>query len=151
MRSRWWWLPIPLMVMVLCVVVWVKLATPDPVRLVWCTETAVATVTRVIDGDTLVADVSIGWGIVLPQRHLRIINIDAPELRGTERYKGEAARDFAIDEVAQADGVIELVRHGEDSFRRDLVEVRYLRDGVRANLGEVLVESGHAEVWTPKR
>ena len=67
-----------------------------------------ARVVRVVDGDTLVLDVDLGFRI----RHevvVRLAGIDAPEMVGAARPAGEAAKDFvktwlaakpwAVDEV----------------------------------------------------
>ncbi|MDQ3078829.1 MAG: thermonuclease family protein [Pseudomonadota bacterium] len=90
----------------------------------------------VVDGDTF----------RLGQRRVRLVGIDAPELKGAkcaaERALGERAADRLLFLVNQ--GGFELVGHrfhDRDSHGRDLRVAR--RDGV--SLGDQLVDEGLAE------
>jgi hypothetical protein len=54
-------------------------------------------VDRVIDGDTLVVSINIGFGIQLKQQRLRLMNVDCPESRTTdqeEKIYGLKAKEF---------------------------------------------------------
>ena len=50
-----------------------------------------AVITRVIDGDTVVADIDLGFHTWRRDEHLRLIGIDAPEKRGETREAGLVA------------------------------------------------------------
>jgi endonuclease YncB( thermonuclease family) len=53
---------------------------------------------RVIDGDTLVADVNLGFDIPLQRRHIRLHDIDVYEHRGQQAdWKGKAATQFVAE------------------------------------------------------
>ncbi|HEC67183.1 MAG TPA: hypothetical protein ENI23_18045 [bacterium] len=43
---------------------------------------------RIIDGDTIVADLYLGLNVILDDQHIRFYGIDAWETRGEEREKG---------------------------------------------------------------
>ena len=45
-------------------------------------------VERVIDGDTMVADLSLGLGIVLDDQYIRLYGIDAWEMKTQEKLRG---------------------------------------------------------------
>lgn len=52
-----------------------------------------ALVTKVYDGDTITADVRLGFGVVLEDQKIRLFGIDAPEIKGEERANGIVSRD----------------------------------------------------------
>ena len=47
-----------------------------------------ATVIRVIDGDTIDVDIDLGFFTVIHKQRIRLHGIDAPEVRGSERFSG---------------------------------------------------------------
>lgn len=53
-----------------------------------------ATVVSVYDGDTITADIDLGFGIKHEGQKLRLFGIDAPEVRGEERPEGLKTRDW---------------------------------------------------------
>ena len=90
-------------------------------------------ITRVLDGDTLVADHA-GLPIVI-----RLIGIDAPETGkkpyGTKSKKGaQTAKEFLFNQVSRAgDNVfLELDNEKLDRYNRVLAYV-YVRDGLMLN------------------
>lgn len=50
-----------------------------------------ATIERVIDGDTIIADLRLGLGVILDDQYIRFYGIDTWETRGEEREKGLSA------------------------------------------------------------
>lgn len=51
-----------------------------------------ATNVRVIDGDTVKADVDLGFNVWLHDQSIRLADIDTPELKSQDRLHSEAAR-----------------------------------------------------------
>lgn len=100
-----------------------------------------ATVVRVIDGDTIVADIHILDETRNDQR-VRFLNVDAPEIRdrGTA---GEDAAAWLANELPMGDEVVLSIPStaSKDSFGRWLAVV--YDDNV--NVNEALVDAGHAE------
>ncbi len=47
-----------------------------------------AKVIKVIDGDTIDVDIDLGFFTVLHMQRIRLYGIDAPEIRGAERFMG---------------------------------------------------------------
>ena len=64
-----------------------------------------AVVVRVVDGDTVDADIDLGFSTYTRQR-LRLAGINAPEVRGGERVEGEAAKQWLIDRLRNVDWVV---------------------------------------------
>ena len=52
-----------------------------------------AYVRKVYDGDTITVDFDLGFGVVLKSQKIRLLRIDAPEVRGKERPEGLKSRD----------------------------------------------------------
>lgn len=103
-----------------------------------------ATVERIIDGDTWVLDIDLGFDTHTIQ-HVRLRGADCPELNTDA---GQAARKFVTDLLAQyADGlVVQTQKIPERSFARFVADV-WLPDG--RSLADVLVAAGQAVKETP--
>jgi micrococcal nuclease len=101
---------------------------------------ATATVTRVVDGDTI--DISPS---VEGRSRVRLIGMDTPEVSfGTQPY-GREASDYAKRELEGDEVGLELDVQKIDPYGRFLAYV-YLPDGQMFN--ETLLEEGHAQVAT---
>jgi len=107
-----------------------------------------ATVEQVVDADTLVLEIDLGFHVHLRQ-HVRLAGLDAPELRAPA---GQEARDWVqgwLDEFTsftRAVGVrTELDR--TEKFGR-VLGVVYLPDQPTATLNQALLDSGRARPYT---
>jgi len=56
-----------------------------------------ALVRRVIDGDTVEADIDCGFHLVLRSRAIRLLGINTPELHGDRAVAGQAARSYLVE------------------------------------------------------
>ena len=52
-----------------------------------------AFVRKVYDGDTVTVDIDLGFDVVLKGQKIRLLKINAPEVRGKERPEGLKSRD----------------------------------------------------------
>ncbi|WP_417849417.1 thermonuclease family protein [Thalassoglobus sp.] len=105
-----------------------------------------AKIVRLIDGDTVVADVQLGFHVSL-RTTFRLFGIDAPETRGVERPDGLAATEYLKRFISKlTDGSNELtIRTQKDrtgKYGRYLAEL-WVGD---INLNEALVAAGHAAI-----
>lgn len=113
-----------------------------------------ATILRVVDGDTIEADIDLGFGIWQRKQIIRVSGIDTPELRGEESEQGalaSRAMTTLIDDhcVGRRDGwpliVIKSVTGKRDSFGRWLAELWGEDDeGSELNIGQQLISLGFA-------
>lgn len=103
-----------------------------------------AKVERVIDGDTIVADLYLGLGVVLDDQYIRLYAIDAWETRGEEREKGLLAKEYLEERLSKGKVEIEICpewgQTGKGKYGRWL-GLFYI-DGV--NINTELIEKGHA-------
>lgn len=108
-----------------------------------------STVKRIIDGDTVVVDIDLGFGVMLSDQYIRLMGIDTPEIRTkdlVEKQKGYEAKEFVESKLSAGMKVIvESVefRDGKDKYGRILGIIWY--DG--NNLNEELLKEGLAEVY----
>ena len=109
------------------------------------------TVLKVVDGDTVDVDIDLGFGVCLRDERVRIMGIDTPESRTSDRVEdlfGEAAK-ARLKELMKNGGRLITTedKSGEDmkgKFGRILGDF-ILEDGRRAT--EVLIEEGHAVLY----
>jgi endonuclease YncB( thermonuclease family) len=104
------------------------------------TWTVPARVSRVIDGDTLVCDLDLGWGLWLHDRRVRLAGVNCPEMNTLE---GEAARLYVTELLAEVKWQVTVVSHSLDKYGRVLGEVR-LGENEATNLSAFLLADGHA-------
>ena len=101
--------------------------------------TYAAVITRVVDADTLDADVDLGFGIRYRTR-LRLFGVDAPEVRGEEKAQGERAKEYVEGLVLGKQVSIRTHKDRKGKYGRYLAEV--VVDG--RDLAYMLVEKGLA-------
>ena len=105
---------------------------------------------KIVDGDTIDADIDLGFDIKVKKR-IRFMGINAPESRTKdleEKARGLAAKDRV---KALLDGCenIQLKSHGVGKFGRCLGEIMLdMIDGQEkltlVSLNELLIKEGHA-------
>jgi len=104
----------------------------------------VAKLERIIDGDTIVADLYLGLNVILDDQYIRFYGIDAWETRGEEREKGLEAKEYLEERLSKRKIEIEIRpewgQNGKGKYGRWLGVV-YV-DGV--NINAELVEKEHA-------
>src|SRR5210317_2432544 len=103
-------------------------------------------VIKVVDGDKVDVDINLGFNVVLTDERVRIVGIDTPESRTSDRVEdlfGEAAKKRLKELMESGAKLITTEdKHGEDmkgKFGRILGDFR-LPDGKKVT--EVLIEEG---------
>lgn len=110
-------------------------------------------VLKVIDGDTVDVDIDLGFGVVLKDERVRIVGIDTPESRTSDKVEdifGEAAKARVKELMSNEDIILktQVSKSGEDmkgKFGRilgDFIIEEY--EGQPRLLTEILLEEGHA-------
>ncbi len=104
-----------------------------------------AVVERVIDGDTVVMIVSLGFNIRRIHEHIRLARIDAPETRGTDKKRGLAAKRWLEKKILGKKLIVKTIKTKKDtdkrgSFGRYLGEIFFGDE----NINDALVKAGHA-------
>ena len=104
-----------------------------------------AKILRVYDGDTVRADLDLGFGIWMRNQSIRLRGINTPELRGEEKEAGFAARDRLRALLLQVDNkcVIKTVKDDQKGkYGRILGEL--LTSEHEKSLNDILIDEGFA-------
>jgi len=110
-------------------------------------------IVRVVDGDTVDVNIDLGFNIVLTGERVRIMGIDTPESRTSDKVEkvfGTASKDrlkYLLKHGAHL--VTTLEKDGDDAkgkFGRILGDfaVYYTPEDREARVSEILVKEGHA-------
>lgn len=100
-------------------------------------------VTDVYDGDTITVDVDLGFKMWIRGEKLRLVGIDAPDLRGVERAEGLVARDALRSRILNKEILICTERDKTGKYGRYLAT---LYDGDE-NLNAWLIAEGLAKPY----
>ena len=106
------------------------------------------TITKIVDGDTVDVDIDLGFGIWQKNERVRIMGIDTPELRGSERLDGLKAKQRLCELILGKQVAITTHKDKTGKYGRWLVTIWDLsNDGVWTNINDLLLSEGYAEVY----
>jgi len=108
---------------------------------------------RVVDGDTIDAEIDLGFGVFMRQR-VRLYGINTPESRTKDLQEKELglAAKARLSEVLSKDFIIETILNKRGKFGRVLGVIHaYHADAEDTfNVNDLLVEEGHAKPYMIK-
>jgi len=124
-----------------------------------------AKVRRVVDGDTIIVDIDVGFGLTHsgPKKkgvNLRLKGYNSPETRGIEKEFGKMAKAH-LQKLIPKNSTIMIRTYDVDSFGRWLVDVYLSTEGTSYdgttfphrgyyNLVKHLVKEGWGVIWNGK-
>lgn len=107
-----------------------------------------AAVTSVYDGDTCTLDIDLGLHMWSHDEKIRLNRINTPELRGSDRQRGLAARDRLRELVLGKDIILQTIKDKQGKYGRLLGELWIINEsGEFLNINDLLVAEGHAEYF----
>lgn len=100
---------------------------------------------RVIDGDTIIADIDIGFGVMLQGQKIRLAGINAPELKTQKGYQSYVCLKTLIEGKPISLSTIKASELGlpKEKYGRYLGVV-WVRN---RNINEQLVQMGYARPY----
>ena len=118
-----------------------------------------ASVEKVTDGDTLVVDINLGFGVTLNGAKIRMYGINTPESRtrnALEKIAGLAAKERLIEILESSQSIEVCVNEKKPRGKFGRVIAILFADG--RNVNQALVDEGHAkpyfggrrEPWAPE-
>lgn len=106
-----------------------------------------ATITRIIDGDTVDCDIDLGFKVILAKQRIRLHGMDTPESRTRDKVEkkyGLLAKQFLVEFIEAEDYQITLETAkggGRGKFGRILGKI-INKHGICAN--DLMCQEGHA-------
>jgi len=105
---------------------------------------------RIVDGDTIDAEIDVGFGVFVRKR-IRLWGINAPETRSRDKDEVKAGKDTyrrlaAI--LALSNGEFELITHGNGKYGRCLGEI-FVKEHTES-VNQVLINEGLAKIYEEK-
>lgn len=102
-----------------------------------------ATIRSVYDGDTCRLDLDLGFGVWLRNQPVRLLGIDTPELRGSDRPAGLAARDYLRGLLPEGrEVVVETERDATGKYGRWLARIWH--PDLPVSVNQHMIDVGHA-------
>lgn len=77
-----------------------------------------AIVTSVYDGDTLDVDIDLGFDVWLKNQTVRLHGINAPEMKGKDKFLGEKSRDRLRELVLNKEILLETIKDKKEKYGR---------------------------------
>ena len=115
-----------------------------------------AKILKIVDGDTVDVDIDLGFGIVLTDERVRIMGIDTPESRTSDKVEkifGTASKN-RLKQLLDKEAVLvtTIDKGGEDmkgKFGRVLGDFKcyYAPEDREATVSEILIKEGHAVAY----
>ncbi len=102
-----------------------------------------AFVRKIYDGDTITVDIDLGFDVVLKDQKIRLVRIDAPEVRGGERPEGLKSRDALRTKIGNKWVKIKTQKDKKGKYGRWLGEI-WLED---LCVNDWLLKEGHASLY----
>ena len=103
-----------------------------------------ATITDVYDGDTVTADIDLGFKAHQKGVKLRLFGIDTPEVRGEERPEGLVSKKYLSDLILGKQVILKTYKDKTGKYGRWLAEI-YLDAESKISVNQMLVKEGYAE------
>ena len=102
-----------------------------------------AYVKKVYAGDTITVDIDLGFGVILTNQKIRLVKINAPEIRGSERELGLKSRNALRSLIGNKWVIIKTTKDKKGKYGRWLGEV--WKENICIN--EWLISEGLAEKY----
>ena len=101
-----------------------------------------AIITDVFDGDTITADIDLGFDVWIRGTKIRLYGIDAPEMKGASKEDGKISRDWLRSQVLESEEItIRTIKDKREKYGRML---GIIEKGDRI-LNDELIEAGLAK------
>ncbi|MEM9359958.1 MAG: thermonuclease family protein [Pseudomonadota bacterium] len=82
-----------------------------------------AEITDVYDGDTVTADIDLGFHTWRRGERLRLYGINAPEVRGSERAEGLVSRDALREKILHKEVIVCTIKDRKGKYGRYLARL----------------------------
>jgi micrococcal nuclease len=102
-----------------------------------------ATIVSITDGDTVHADIDLGFNTWRRDEDLRLYGINAPEMHGDTKAAGEAARQALLDRIFGKQVTLCTIKDRREKYGRYLAKI-YIGDEL---INDWMIDKGFAEPY----
>ena len=102
-----------------------------------------ALVKRVYDGDTITVDIDLGFNIIMRNQKIRLLGIDTPEIRGSQRPEGLLAKTALENRVLNEWITLKTKKDKKGKYGRWLGEILLLEE----NVNDWMIKEGYAKKY----
>ena len=106
-----------------------------------------AAVIAVTDGDTIVVDIDLGFGVWLRKQSIRMAKIDAPELKGSTIESANKSKEFLKSLILSKWVTIRTEKDSKEKYGRWLGTVLIEEDNNLIDINSKMVTEGHAKAY----
>ena len=99
--------------------------------------------TSVYDGDSVTLDIDLGFNIIMHNQKIRLLGINTPEVRGSDRLDGLISRDRLRELIEGKDIIMVSHRDKSGKYGRWLATI-YANE---TNVNQLLIDEGLAEIY----
>ena len=100
-----------------------------------------AKIIKVTDGDTVHADINLGFGVILKDTILRLHGINAPEMKGASSHLGQISKSRLEELVLGKEVTLKTFKDKKEKYGRLLAQI-WLDE---LNVNEQLILEGYAK------
>lgn len=104
-----------------------------------------ATVTRIIDGDSIEVNLDLGHHLFKKDADIRLLGMNTPETRGEEKELGKIAK-ARMEELIPVGTKVVVHSAKLDSFGRMLADVWIMGDYSKT-VSQIMIDEGYAFSW----
>ena len=102
-----------------------------------------AFVRKVYDGDTVTVDIDLGFDIIVHKQKIRLLRINAPEVRGEQRALGLKSRDALREKINGKWVTLKTQQDKKGKYGRWLGEI-WLEEEC---INDWMLSEGHAKLY----
>jgi micrococcal nuclease len=106
-----------------------------------------AAVIAVTDGDTIVVDIDLGFGVWLRKQSIRMAKIDAPELKGSTIESANKSKEFLKSLILSKWVTIRTEKDSKEKYGRWLGTVLIEEGKNLIDINSKMVAEGHAKAY----
>ena len=106
-----------------------------------------ANIIRVVDGDTVIVDIDLGFGVWLRGQTIRLAKINAPELRGASLEAGRDSKTYLSKLVLDKRVMIRTEKDRKEKYGRWLGIILLEDDKNLIDINHKMVSEGYATIY----
>lgn len=106
-----------------------------------------AIIVRVVDGDTVIADIDLGFNIWQRKQSIRLSGINAPELKGSTLEAGKESKKFLENMVLSKRVILRTEKDRKEKYGRLLGNIQIEEDKNMIEINRKMIAEGHAVAY----